>query len=104
NVEHSLLRVLRADGYHLFAILNGSLLNSLQTYIPLDKLDCAIRAGRDRLNRRPREPVDHGPAGYQAEQERSMEYREIFDMLGESMGERDDNREYHCRRANYRRS
>ena len=69
--------------------------------VALDELDRAVRARRDRLGRRAREPVDDRPTGDEAEQEWRVKDRQVREKLGsESLCQTDDDREDHCRGAN----
>jgi hypothetical protein len=63
-----------------------------------------VGAGRHGLHRRAGEPVDDGAAGDQAEQERRVEQREPIEILRETVGEHDDDREDHRGRADDRRA
>src|SRR6202034_3335264 len=47
----------------------------------------------------PCEPVNHGAAGDQAQEERSVQQGKFLDIGGEAVGERHDNGENHGRRA-----
>ena len=69
DVQHALLRVLGADLDHLLAVADACLLGSFEIDVSFDELDRAIRAGGHGLGRSPGEPVDHGPAGDQAQHE-----------------------------------
>src|ERR1022692_3348540 len=51
DVEHALLRVLRADGHHLLGVGYGGLLGALQLDMLLDEFHRAICAGGDRLQK-----------------------------------------------------
>jgi hypothetical protein len=72
DVEHSLLRVLRADLDDLFAVGHGCLGHTLELDVCLDELDRAIRAGGHRLRGRTGEPVDHRAARDEPEQKRRV--------------------------------
>src|ERR1700722_17854457 len=70
DVEHSLLRVRRADLDDLLAVGDRRLGRSVQLDVRLDVLDRAVRAGAHGLRAGAREPVDDRAAGDEAEQER----------------------------------
>ena len=80
DVQHALLRVLRADGHHLLGIGHGGLLGAFQLDVALDELHRAIGAGGDRLRAGAGEPVDHRAAGDQAQQEWRVHQRELVDV------------------------
>src|SRR5580658_5561621 len=82
DVEHSLLRVLRADFYHLLTVGDRCLFRTLQFNVRLDELDRAICAGGDRLRRRAGEPVDHCATGDQPEQEWRVQQGEVLYVTG----------------------
>jgi hypothetical protein len=78
DVEHALLRVLRADLDDLLGCpRRDALVDALELDVRLDELDRAVRAGGDGLRRRAREPVDHRAARDEAEQEGRVEDREL---------------------------
>ena len=95
NIEHALLRILRADRHDFFAVFNRRLLDAFELDVCLDELDCAIGAGCHRLRGSTREPVNHRAAGDQAKYERSMQNGQFVHVLGETMGQRHDDRENH---------
>ena len=100
DVEHPLLRVLRADLHDLLAVRDRRLRRpAVQLDVRLDELDRAVGAGADRLRRRAGEPVDHRAADDQAEQERRVQNRQLVDVLRQVAGQRHDDREDHRRRA-----
>ena len=82
DVEHPLLRVLRADLDDGLAVHYGGLRRSLELDVRLDVLHRSIRTRRHRLNRCAGEPVNHGAAGDEPEQERRVQQRQIADELG----------------------
>ena len=49
DVEHALLRVLRADGHHLLAVRHRGLFRAFQLDVGFDELHGAVGAGGDRL-------------------------------------------------------
>ncbi len=74
--------------------------DALELDVGLDELHGAVGAGRDGLDRRAGEPVDHRAARDQAEQERRVQQRELRHQLRlEALGERHDDRENHRGRA-----
>src|ERR1019366_4267128 len=73
DVQHPLLRILRADFDDLLAVRHRGLFAALQLDVRLDELDRSIRPRRHRLRRRAGEPVDDGAAGDQAQEERRIE-------------------------------
>ncbi len=77
DVEHALLRVLRADLDDLLAVLDRGLLGAFELDVRLDELDRAVGAGGDGLHGGAGEPVDDRAAGDEAEQERRVEHREL---------------------------
>ncbi len=63
DVDHALLRVLRADADHLLAVFDvGAALFGIELDVFLDELDRPIGAGGHGLRGRTGEPVDHGAA------------------------------------------
>ena len=80
DVEHALLRVLGADLDHLLAVRDRRLLHAFELDVGLDELHRAVGAGGDRLGGGAGEPVDHGAAGDQAQQERRMQQRQLADV------------------------
>ncbi len=101
DVEHPLLRVRRADLDDLLAVGDRRLLDALELDVRLDELDGAVGARGHGLHARAREPVDDRAAGDEAEQERRVQERELLDLrrVGEPVGQEDDDREDHRRRA-----
>ena len=83
DVEHALLRVLRADLHDLLAVGHRGLGRALQPDVGLDELHRTVGAGRDGLDGGAREPVDDRAAGDEAEQEGRVEERELVEVLGE---------------------
>ena len=81
DVEHPLLRVLRADLDDLLAVLHRRLLGAVQLDVRLDELHRAVGARRHRLRRRAGEPVDHRAAGDEPEQERRVQDRQLVQVL-----------------------
>ena len=77
DVEHALLRVLRADRHHLLAVLDGGLGRArVELDVALDELHGAVGARGDGLGGGAREPVDHRAARDQAQQEGRVEQGE----------------------------
>ena len=100
DVEHPRLGVLGADLDHLLAVGGAGLLGRLQVDVRLDELDGPVRPGGDRLGARPGEPVDHRPAGDQAEQERRVQDRQVLQQVGlQAVRQGHDDGEDHRRRA-----
>ena len=95
DVQHALLRVLRADLHDLLAVRDRSPLHPFQPDVGLDELHGAVGAGGHRLGGSAGEPVDHGPAGDQAEDERGVEERELVHAGGEAVRQRHDDRKDH---------
>ncbi|MPM14466.1 hypothetical protein SDC9_60829 [bioreactor metagenome] len=96
QVEHALLGVLGADLHDLLGVgLAGAGDRVVQPDVVPDELDRPVGAGGHRLDGAAGEPVDHGTAGDQAEQERRVEQREVLDPLGHALGEAHDDREDH---------
>ena len=102
DVQHALLRVLRADFDHLLAVADGRLLRALQLDVRLDELHGAIGAGAHRLRGGAGEPVDHGAAGDQAQHKGRVQQGELIDVLGDAVGERHDDGEDHGGGAHHR--
>ena len=71
-VEHTFLRVLRADLDYFFAIGNRSLFNALKTNICLDELHGPIGSGGYGLSGSAGKPVNNGAAGDQSQHKWSM--------------------------------
>src|SRR5204863_514096 len=69
DVEHALLRVLRADLDDALGVGDRGLLGAVQADVGFDELDRAVGARRYRLRGGAGEPVDDGAAGDEAEQE-----------------------------------
>src|ERR1017187_2476077 len=90
DVQHALLRILRADGHHLLGIGHGSLLGAFEPDVLLDELDGAVRVGGDGLGASAGEPIDHRAAGDDAQQERGVHQGELVQVDGELVGEQHD--------------
>ena len=95
DVEHALLRVLGADFDDLLAVGDAGGGCAVELDVGLDEFDRAVGAGGDGLRGGAGEPVDHGAAGDQAEDERRVEERELVDVFGEAVGQGHDDREDH---------
>jgi hypothetical protein len=80
DVEHALLRVLRADLDDLLRVLDARLLDALELDVRLDELDRAVGAGRHGLRRRAREPVDHAPPAMRPSRNGRVEERELVEV------------------------
>jgi len=70
NIEHALLRVLGADLDNFFAVSDAGRGRAVELDIGFDEFDRAVSAGGDGLRGCAGEPVDHGAAGDEAENER----------------------------------
>ena len=75
NVQHPLLRIQSTDLDYFLAVGDGGFLRALQLDVGLDELHRAIGAGGHGLRRSAGEPINHGPAGNQAEHEGSVQQR-----------------------------
>ena len=95
DVEHAFLRVLGADLDDFLAVGDAGCCDAVELDVGLDEFDGAVGAGGDGLRRGAGEPVDHGAAGDQAEDERRVEQRELVHVGGEAVGERHDDGENH---------
>ena len=95
DVEHPLLRVLRADLDHFLRIRHRRLGHAFQLDVSFDELDSAIGARGHRLHRRAGEPVNHRAAGDQAEQERRVQNREVRKVFGQALRQQHDDRKDH---------
>src|SRR5258708_32004937 len=82
-----------------FLLSDAGFLDAFELDIGLDEFDGAIGAGGHGLCGSAGEPVDHGAAGDEAEDEGRMEEREVVDVFGETFRERHDDRENHRRCA-----
>src|SRR5438132_4192615 len=71
-IEHTLLRVLRADLNNLLAVGNRRFLHAFQPNVRFNELDCAISARSYRLRGSAREPINHCSAGDQSQNKRRM--------------------------------
>src|SRR5262249_27061861 len=69
--------------------------HAVQLDVGLDELDGAIRAGGHGLRGCAGEPVDDRATADQPKNERSMQQREVADVLGEAVGQRHDDGEDH---------
>ncbi len=95
DVEHALLRILRADFNHLLGVFHAGLFRAFQLDVVLDELHRAIGAGGNRLGRRAGEPVNHRAAGDQAEHEGRVQQGQFINVMRQSAGEAHDDREDH---------
>ena len=95
DVEHAFLRVLGADLDDFFAVGDAGGGCAFELDVGLDEFDGAVGAGGDGLGAGAGEPVDHGAAGDEAEDERRVEERELVHVFGEAVGEGHDDREDH---------
>src|SRR5215471_15048054 len=105
DVEHSLLRILRADFDDLFRIADRSFGRAFQLDVGLDKFHSAISTSADCLRGRTGKPIDDGTAGNQTKQERWMKNRDITHQAGlKAFCQCKDNGENHRRRADNSRT
>ena len=81
DVEHALLRVLRADLHHFLAVGDGGLGGAFQFDVGLDELHRAVSAGGNGLHGSAGEPVDHRAARDQAQQERRVQNRQVREQF-----------------------
>ena len=95
DIQHALLRILRADLDHLLAVGDGGFYHAFELDVGFDELDRAICASSDGLRGCAGKPVNHGAAGNQSKEERSVEQRKLIHVFGEAAGERHDDGENH---------
>src|SRR5262249_10240691 len=77
DIQHALLRVLRADRHHFLGVGYRGFLRALQLDVLLDELHRAVGAGGYRLGGSAGEPIDHRAASNDAQQERRIQDRQI---------------------------
>src|SRR5450432_1828231 len=99
DVEHALLRALRADLDDLLAVGDAGLLRAVELDVPLDELDGAVGARAHGLRRGAREPVDDGAAHDEPQEEGRVQDRQLVEVGREAAREAHDDREDHGGRA-----
>src|SRR5208283_5264862 len=95
DVQHALLRVLRADFNDLLGVGHTGFFGAVQLDVALDEFHRAVSARGHGLRGRASEPVNHSAAGDQAEYEGSVEERKLVQVVGEAVGKRHDDGEDH---------
>ena len=79
DIEHAALGVLacKLPTTRLLSSIEALVGAAIELDVRLDEFDGPIGAGHDRLRRSAGEPINHGAAGDQAQQERRMQQRQI---------------------------
>jgi hypothetical protein len=101
DVEHALLRVLGADLDHLLAVGDRGLFRAFELDVGLDELHGAIGASGHGLHGCAGEPIDHRAAGNQAQEEWSVQQRQLLHIPGQPVGQGHDDGEDHGGCAHY---
>ena len=104
NIEHAALRIQSANLHHALAVGHRRLLHALELDIGLDEFHRSIRAGRHGLSGGAGKPVDHRPAGDEAEQEGRVQHRKVFEIFGQPRRQHHDDGKNHRRRPDDRRA
>ena len=84
DIQHALLRILGADLDDLLAVGDRGFHHAIEFDVGFDELDGAVGSGGYGLRGSAGEPVNHGAAGDQAEEERRVQQRELIDVYGEA--------------------